>query len=509
MKPVRYLLLIAGLTGCAHRTLPRLMDHRLSPDLPYCDELPPPGPSQLDALVGELGVPPGHTGVLLLERGASALIARAWLMQHATKRIDAQYFIFSADNTGLVATDALLVAAERGVKVRLLVDDTLVHGDPEILHALATHPNAEVRIYNPVINVGKSTTQKVKNVLSDFRGVNQRMHNKLFVVDGRVAVTGGRNIAAEYFDMEHTSNFRDRDVLLVEGEVADAQASFELFWSHPLAQPVQDLLGQPLPYRSERIWRALHQYGCNPDNFLPMLRDRIAAVPASLRQRVGEGQLSLVERVDYISDVPGKNALGTLTGGGISTDALIALVRGARESVVIQSPYLVTTELGLGVFREAEERGVQVRILTNSLAATDNVLAFAGYRRGSDALLAAGVELFESKPNMAAQQELMNGPLAQRYNSQMALHAKSMVIDGKVSVVGSFNLDPRSANLNTESVTVIYSEAVARHLLQRMETEMGPGNAWQITEDFNPEKEAPLRRRISVFFARLAPLSLL
>ncbi len=485
------------------------MNHRLSPDLPYCDERPASGPSKLNALIEELQVPPDQTGVLLLERGASALIARAWLVEHATKSIDAQYFIFSADNTGLVATDALLLAAERGVKVRLLVDDTLAHGDPKILQVLSAHPNAQVRIYNPVINVGRSTPDKVKNVLSDFRGVNQRMHNKLFLADGRVAVTGGRNVAAEYFDLKLKSNFRDRDVLLVDGEVKDAQASFEQFWAHPLAQPIEDLLGEPLPYPKEQIWKVLHQYSCNPEKFLPMLRDRIDAVPASLRQRVGGGQLSRVQKVEYISDVPGKNDSKTLKGGGISTDALIALVRGAKESVVIQSPYLVTTEVGVGVFRAAEERGVEVRILTNSLAATDNVLAFSGYRRGSRALLEVGVEIFESKPHMAAQTEIMNGPLAQRHNSRMALHAKSMVIDGKVAVVGSFNLDPRSANLNTESVTVIYSKEVAAHILRRMTAEMGPDNAWKVTLDSNPDKKASLTRRISVFFSRLAPLSVL
>jgi len=495
--------------GCAHRALPRVVGYQSSTGQSHCDGLPKTVPSGLDGLIAEMAVPEGETGVLMLERGASALIARAWLLENATERIDAQYFIFAADNTGLVATDALLRAAQRGVKVRLLVDDTLSHGDPELLHALSVHPNAQVRIYNPVINVGRSTTAKVKNVLSDFRGVNQRMHNKLFLADGRVAVTGGRNVAAEYFDLKYTSNFRDRDVLLIDGEVADAQASFEEFWAHPLAQPIEGLIGKPLPYAKERVWAAMHEYSCDPEHFLPMIRQRVAAVPASLRQRVGEGQLSRVARVEYVSDAPGKNSAESLTGGGVSTDALIALVRDAKQSIVIQSPYLVTTELGLGVFAEAEARGVQVRILTNSLAATDNVMAFAGYRAGSDALLKAGVDLYEVKPEPAVQDEVMNGPAAQRRRSSMALHAKSMVIDGKIAVVGSFNLDPRSANLNTESVTVIYSQVVAQHILKRMETEMGPDNAWQLSEDFNPDKEASVLLRMKVFIARLVPIELL
>lgn len=503
------ILLALGTMGCAHRTLPKLMNHRMSPDLPFCEELEPPGPSQLSELIDELNVPPEQTGVLLLERGASALIARAWLVQNAVERIDAQYFIFAADTAGIVATDALLLAAERGVKVRLLVDDTLVHGDPHLLHALSIHPNAEVRIYNPVINVGQTTGKKLKNVFGNFQAVNQRMHNKLFIADGRVAITGGRNVGNEYFDLANSSNFRDRDVLLVDGEVSDAQASFNAFWDHSLSQPVEDLLQEPLRYSPEAVWATMHQFSCDPAKFLPMLRTRVAAVPETLRERVGSGQLHTPDRVDYVSDAPGKNDSDDLTGGGASTDALIALVNDARESIVIQTPYLVTTELGEAVFRAAEERGVDVRILTNSLAATDNIMAFSGYKRGRDGLLDAGVELYESKPKMAVQTELMNGPLAARYGSAMALHAKSMVVDGRISVVGSFNLDPRSANLNTESITIIHSESVAKHLLNRMETEMTEDNAWRRTDSYNPDKHARLFRRFRVFLSGFVPLSIL
>ena len=150
-----------------------------------------------------------------------------------------------------------------------------------------------------------------------------------------------------------------------------------------------------------------------------------------------------------------------------------------------------------------------MRILTNSLASTDNIMAFSGYKKGADALLAAGVELFELKPNPAGQRELMNGPLVQRYRSEMALHAKSMVVDGRIAVVGSFNLDPRSANLNTESITVMYSDRVAQHILGRMEDEMKPENAWQRTESYRPEKEASVWKRIKVVAASIAPISLL
>ena len=154
----------------------------------------------------------GKTGVLVLDDGAGALAARAWLSDNAVKSIDLQYFIFSADNVGIIATDALLLAAERGVAVRMLVDDLLAHGDADLLHALNEHPNIQVRIYNPSINVGKSLSDKLINVSTRFRDVNQRMHNKTFIVDGNVVITGGRNVGDEYYDFDSVYNFRDRDV---------------------------------------------------------------------------------------------------------------------------------------------------------------------------------------------------------------------------------------------------------------------------------------------------------
>ena len=496
-------------SGCAHRTVPKLMNNRLSPDLPYCAELAQPGPSQLNELVEELAIPDDHTGVLLLERGASALIARAWLVENAVHRIDAQYFIFAADTAGIVATDALLLAAERGVKVRLLVDDTLAHGDPKLLHSLSAHPNAEVRIYNPLLNVGQSFGQKIANIFRDFPRVNQRMHNKLFIADGRVAITGGRNMGNEYFDLARANNFRDRDVLLVEGEVADASASFSAFWNHPLARPIEALIDTPTRHPPEAVWEKMHQFACNPSKFLPTLRARVTAVPTSLRTRVADGLMHTPSRVDYVSDAPGKNVTDSLRGGGASTDALITLVNQATESIVIQTPYLVTTDRGEAVFRAAVERGVSVRILTNSLASTDNLFAFSGYKRRRAGLLDAGVALYESKPRMAAQTELMNGPIEPRYRGSMALHAKSMVVDQRIAVVGSFNLDPRSANLNTESITIIHSADVARRLLNRMEREMSPDNAWQRTTSANPDKHSHPFRRFRVFLSGFVPVAVL
>ena len=168
-----------------------------------------------------------------LEEGEEAIFTRAWLGQNSERSIDIQYFIFSMDNVGIIALDYLLRAADRGVKVRMLVDDIMLDVSEEDVLALSAHPNFEIRIYNP--NPGKNGFQKVIHATRDFRGFNQRMHNKTFIVDGRVAITGGRNIADEYFDYDQEYNFRDRDVMLVGAAAATIQQSFESFWSHPLA----------------------------------------------------------------------------------------------------------------------------------------------------------------------------------------------------------------------------------------------------------------------------------
>ena len=171
------------------------------------------------------------TGVYTLEEGDNSMIARAWLCESAEKTIDIQYFIFSADNIGLIAIDYLLRAADRGVKIRMIVDDIMVDADADELLALDAHPNLEIKIYNPVANVGKNLPKKLHSLITDFRDFNQRMHNKTFIVDGQVVITGGRNIADEYFDYDHEYNFRDRDVLLMGPVVSEINDSFELFWT--------------------------------------------------------------------------------------------------------------------------------------------------------------------------------------------------------------------------------------------------------------------------------------
>ena len=498
-----------GGLGCASHS--PLLEWVESPEsqVPYCVNQAPLGEPRLGPVLESLALDESKTHAILLEEGASAIVARAWLSENATESIDAQYFIFSADNVGVIAVDTLLLAAERGTRVRLLVDDTLSHGDPDLLKVLALHPNADVRIYNPNLKVGVTRWEQAKNIVQDFRDVNQRMHNKLFIADGKVAITGGRNVSSEYFDLDNQSNFRDRDVLLMHGAVDEAALSFETFWNHELAVSILDLMGEELEVPIGVAWRALHEYACNPRYYSPEIRERVNRLPESFGAQMEEGRLHAVDDVHYVWDLPGKNESDGMWGGGITTTTLIELVRRAKSDIVIQTPYLVTTELGQGVFREAIERGVRVRILTNSLSVTDNVMAFSGYKRSREALLETGVEVYELKPDPRVQETIMNGPIRMRMLTGLAVHAKSMVIDGEIALVGSFNLDPRSANLNTEVLALFHSVPMAQYLLHQIEREMRSENSWRTTLESNPDRKAPFYRRVRLFFARIVPKSVL
>ena len=453
------------------------------------------------------------TGVYVLEDGAGSMIARAWLTEHAEKTIDIQYFIFSTDNIGLIACDYLVRAADRGVKVRILVDDIMVDAELEDILTLDSHKNITIKIYNPGVNLGKNLFSKAKKFITDFRSANQRMHNKTFIVDDKVVITGGRNIADEYFDYDHQYNFRDRDVLLLGKETNKVAASFGEFWDHSLSVDVHELSDDLLTADAgENTFDRLHEYACNPENFWPQVRSRIENFPIAFRELKETGAITWVDEVDFVSDVPGKNdGTNGLGGGGLSTSSLIDLVKNAKESIDIQTPYLITSELSQGLFREAVQRGVKVRILTNSLASTDNVEAFSSYQSDRNTLLQTGVKIFEFRPDAAERTRMMTGELQKTLDHKpiFGLHAKSMVVDGQTTIIGTFNLDPRSANLNTECVTIIHSEKISKQVLKGMEEEFKPENSWETTVDFNPDSEVNNLKRVKTWTRKILPKEIL
>jgi putative cardiolipin synthase len=454
-----------------------------------------------------------QTGVFPLENGDEAMVSRAWLCENAEHTIDVQYFIFALDNVGLIAVDYLVRAADRGIKVRILVDDILVEADEEKILTLASHKNISIKIYNPVANIGRNMLDKINSVRTNFRGTNQRMHNKTFIVDDRVVITGGRNIADEYFDYDHEYNFRDRDVLLIGGVTKDVVTSFDDFWNSPISREVNTLIDTTnYKLNAAEKFEMLHQYACDSANFWPQVREKIKNIPHAFDAIQRSGALQWVDSVVFVSDIPGKNdGSQGLKGGGNTTTALINLVKAAKAAVVIQSPYLVTTDLGKKLFGEAIQRGVSVKIMTNSLASTDNLQAFGGYQRDRKKLLKAGVKIYEYRPDAAIRYKIMTGALqkAINYAPVFGLHAKSMVIDGKITVIGTFNLDPRSANLNTECVTIIYSEKIAQDVLKGIEEEMKPENCWETTLGFNPDEKAGLKKNLKLKPMKLIPKGIL
>jgi phosphatidylserine/phosphatidylglycerophosphate/cardiolipin synthase-like enzyme len=479
----------------------------------YCSTLPQATAFSLTEHLAQLTENKANkTGVYVLEQGDEALISRAWLAEHAEQTIDVQYFIFSPDNLGLISVDYLVRAAERGVKVRILVDDIMVQATGYELSKLDFHKNLSVKIYNPKLNIGKNIAEKIFNVTTDFHGINQRMHNKTLTIDNKVVITGGRNIADEYFGYDKQYNFRDRDVLLIGGITSGVQKSFNEFWSDPLSVPVSQLIDKQNVSTDSDVFESLHQYACNSDNYSARLRKRTADIPDFFKINPLKAKVEWIEGVEYISDQPGKNTAEIfLGGGGATTDRLISLLKNAKKSVIIQTPYLITTDLGKSLFRGLIEKGVAVTILTNSLATTDNFEAFNGYQRDRKQLLETGVRIFEVRPDAQIRIKFISQEL-QKDQEQLpvfGLHAKTMVIDDRYTIIGTFNLDPRSANLNTEGITIIPSRSITANVKQGIEEELKPENAWETTLDWNPDSKAESLKQLRVKLRRIVPKGIL
>lgn len=454
----------------------------------------------------------GLTGVLVLDKGEEALLARAWLADHAQESIEVQYFIWSSDNIGKLATEALLRAAERGVRVRVIVDDLLIDAQDKSLLALALHENIQIRIYNPKHSVGTSLIKRIRNVVTDFRGVNQRMHDKTFIVDGKVAITGGRNMANEYFDYDQEYNFRDRDVLVLGHVVADVKRNFERFWKSKLCASVEQrfsgmgIFEKKVTVNNDeirKIYSDLHQYAILPENFAPEVRHAISNIPADF---VRLAKKTVWTDAQFICDIPGKNKKRfSLDGGGEASVALAELINKANKKIVIQSPYLVLSDEAEDLFRKTVRRGVEVLISTNSLASTDNLQAFSGYKNQRQELVKMGLQIVEYKPHPKVQQQLL-----ERYheikNKQpvFAIHAKTMVIDSQVVYIGTYNLDPRSENLNTEVGIIMKNDALAKSVEKMISVDMRPENSWFAAD--KPDKHASLGKRLKVLFWQMMPI---
>ena len=384
----------------------------------------------------------------------------------------------------------------------------MIDAEPETLISLALHPNVEIKIYNPQHSVGVSFFERVWNVITNFRSVNQRMHDKTAIFDHAAAITGGRNMADEYYDYHQEYNYRDRDALLAGPVVMEMEHNFQQFWQSPLSVPLEELLAEErqsvtaADVQGYRKWLAT--YAQDPENYAPEVHQAREAMENRFPKLLDEMSWA---PVTFISDYPGKNR-GTegLSGGGDSTSALIQLVTNAQQRITIQSPYLVMPDGGLELFSELVQRGVQIRISTNSLKSTDNLQAFSGYYKQRQAILDAGIELFEYKARPAIMQKLIDRYSALEKKAPIfAVHAKSLVVDGDSVFIGTFNLDPRSTNLNTEVGVIIQDAIIARQVESAIEADISSANSWNAAKD-NSGDDVPFTKKLALWMWSLLPI---
>jgi cardiolipin synthase C len=451
------------------------------------------------------------TGVLSLESGGQSLVTRLWLFEHAEKSIDIQYFSFARNITGLIACDYIVRAADKGLKVRLLIDEAAGRMNAREIKILDLHENIEVKVYNPGFKLGR-LDKKIKYGLKNRDRLMQRMHSKTLNIDGEVVILGGRNISDEYFDFDHKLNFRDRDVLLMGRAARAAKRDFDRYWSDSLTVTCTELLGKSKKkFSVDALFEKLHRFAADTAYFSSRMRALVDSFPSTFRKSRHAGAFQWVNKVAFISDKPGKNEDRDKRKGGLCHDSVMSLIQSAKRSLDIATPYFITTKETRNILRETVARGVRVRILTNSMASIDNDVAFSPYKRDRKENLATGIELYEFRPD-AAERFSLTIPEVQaslHYEPVFAYHAKSMIIDGRVCAIGSYNLDPLSANITTECMAVIRSPEITAHLARYFEEELKPENSWRITRDFNPDSKAPLKKKAKTTAGHVVPRGIL
>lgn len=395
-----------------------------------------------------LAAHPGQTGTLLLADGLDAFAARAMSARKAGRSLDLQYYIWNDDLAGRLLAREVHAAAERGVRVRMLLDDLTAEGlDPQWM-ALDAHPLIELRQYNPFRN--REGVDRGIELVQRIFSINHRMHNKAWIADGRVAVIGGRNIGEEYFAADDAVNFHDLDLLLFGPAVSQASTIFDDFWNSSAAVPIA-AINRATPNQLTSFLSTVEDIALEA-RAEPYLA-RVAASGTVRGYLQGALQPHWTDRLDVLSDPPLK-ASDDDRGDWLVT-RLSAVVRGSRHRALLVSPYFVPGEELTRGFGDMVDAGVAVGIVTNSLAANDVPAVHSGYAGYREPLLRGGVHLYEMKSRGLHD---MAGVLG---SSSASLHTKAFVLDDRYGFVGSFNLDPRSANLNTEMGVLFDDPALA------------------------------------------------
>ena len=427
----------------------------------------------------------GTSGFRIITVGIDGFLTRVQMIDAAERTLDLQYFIFRGDETGRLLTAALLRAADRGVRVRVLIDDgDTVAGDEQII-ALDAHPAIEIRIFNPFAYRGHGRVRRTGEFLLNAARLDYRMHNKLLVVDNAVALVGGRNIGNQYFQMDPESQFADDDVLAAGPIAARLSATFDEFWNSPFAIPAAALdrhqgSAQAL---TERRGRAA---GRSEQQMQTLNSDGIdyAARVASGEPYVGvlSGRLPLVwAQAEVVSDSPDKkNIESGNRRGRLMARSVLKAAGAAQSEVLIVTPYLVPAADEFALLQTLRTRQVQVRILTNSLESTPDPVAQAGYVKYRIPLLKEGVELHELRALLGNTRGSGQTAVVSRYGNY-GLHAKLFVFDREKLFIGSMNFDQRSKHLNTEIGVIIDSPELAQQTAMRFERMVQPGNAYALS----------------------------
>jgi putative cardiolipin synthase len=425
------------------------------------------------AAVAAASMPAGDqtlSGLRLLPAGEQAFEARIALARAAQKSIDAQYYQIADDASGRQFLRALAEAAARGVRVRLLVDDLHAIGQDAVLAGLAARPNVELRMFNPLPVRNGGVASRVVFSMHEFSRVNRRMHNKLFVADNAFAVTGGRNVANEYFDRSTGSNFIDMDILAAGPAVHAMSAVFDGYWNSEHAYPIQSLVDAALtPEAARRAFDdAVQQAAAEP----PLAAQDVLG-QSSVGAQLAGGRLALhLAAVRVVADAPAKADPDEWQGYGAVMNSTLELLQSARSEVVVASPYFVPGRRTMEVLKQATDGRVRVSVMTNSLATTDEPLVHAGYARYRTALLDMGVSLYELMPGAeevgAAAGEVRGS------GSFGRLHAKLAVVDGRRFYIGSLNMDRRSAHSNTEMGLIVESPELAGQVASLLRGERQP-----------------------------------
>jgi len=472
-KPLLRLLALAALAVIASGCATLRTDVAKQPSTAIAPTVDTPSTRYVHAEVTAHG---GQSGFRPLIRNTNALMSRIVLTDHAEHSIDLQYYIFANDATGRLVAQRLLTAADRGVRVRILLDDLDIATEDHLLNALDVHPNIEVRLFNPFRIRNRSVFSKMGQFLLEGRRLNRRMHNKSFIVDGMQAIIGGRNIGDAYFDAGDEIHFRDLDVLAIGPVVPRIASNFDAYWNSDSAFPVtsyraKQATEQDLAHQREALAKDARAFA--ESDYAQALAEDLPNGPSA--ERKGEwywGQATLVADDPEKADPAQDENRHTLP----LEPQIKAMLDAASQQALLVSPYFIPGKDGTRYLTTLAKRGIDIKVLTNSLAATDEPEVHSGYARYRRPLLEAGLDFFELRP-ASGQPQPQN---AHGTSSGVSLHAKTLVVDHRLVYVGSMNLDPRSRLLNTEMGVIVDCPPLAASIGRFFERATSPANAFHV-----------------------------